>query len=351
MSLGPYMVDVDGYSLTAEDREILRHPAVGGIILFSRNFESIEQVTSLVNDIHGLREPRLLIAVDHEGGRIQRFREGFSRLPACELLGQAYDKDPENGLHVSEHAGWLMAIELLACGIDFSFAPVLDINKGISSVIGDRSFHRNPDTVAVLASAYMRGMKRAGMSAVGKHFPGHGSVAEDSHLAIPVDRRRFEDIQMDDMIAFERLIHAGLAGVMPAHVIYPAVDSLPAGFSSKWLKDILRGQLGFQGTVFSDDISMAGAEVIGDYPARAHSALNAGCDMVLICNNRPAVSEILEKCEYSPNPLSQVRLIRMHGKPSTTNAELKNNNEWKKISAAINALTITPELDLRDDSV
>ncbi len=343
------MIDIDGFDISGEDRELLLHPAVGGLILFTRNFKSVDQISRLVKTIHTLREPRLLVAIDHEGGRIQRFREGFTRLPACELLGKTWDKYPETGLKLSEQAGWLMASELLACGIDFSFAPVLDINKGISSVIGDRSFHRNPDVVGQLAHAYMTGMKHAGMPAVGKHFPGHGSVTEDSHLAIPVDKRRFEDIQMDDLIAFERMIHAGLPAIMPAHVIYPAVDSLPAGFSSVWLKDILRGRLGFKGTIFSDDISMAGAEIIGDYMARAHGALNAGCDMVLICNNRTAVLEVLENYRDSPNPLSQVRLIRMHGKTSFTSDSLRKNYNWQQISARIDALTVSPELNLNND--
>ena len=351
MSLGPIMLDLEGCSLSAEERELLQHPLTGGVILFSRNYESIDQITDLVESIHAVRKPGLLVAVDHEGGRIQRFREGFTKLPACELLGKIYDDDNKQGLQLAEKAGWLMAIELRAIGVDFSFAPVLDLRKNISKVIGDRSFHRDPETVATLARSYMHGMRRAGMEAVGKHFPGHGSVVEDSHHEIPTDSRRFEDIQQDDMVAFERLIHAGLAGIMPAHVIYPAVDNKPAGFSSIWLKNILRQQLRFQGVIFSDDISMAGAEVVGDYTERARSALDAGCDMVLVCNNQNAAMEILEKFEYSPNPSSQARLIRMHGKNQITCTQMQEDSEWQVVTSEMNRLNVTPELDLGDDAI
>ncbi len=351
MSLGPIMLDLKGCTLSAEERELLQHPLVGGVILFSRNYESIDQITDLVDSIHAVRKPGLLVAVDHEGGRIQRFREGFTKLPACELIGKTYDNDNKQGLQLAEKAGWLMAIELRAIGVDFSFAPVLDLNKDISKVIGDRSFHRDPETVATLAKSYIHGMRRAGMEAVGKHFPGHGSVVEDSHHEIPTDSRRFEDIQLDDMVAFERLVHAGIAGIMPAHVIYLAVDSKPAGFSSIWLKNILRQQLRFQGVIFSDDISMAGAEMIGDYIERTRSALDAGCDMVLVCNNQEAAVDILEKFEYSPNPASQARLIRMHGKNRITSKQMKEDSEWQAVASEMDQLNITPELDLGDDAI
>ena len=351
MSLGPIMLDLKGCALSAEECELLQHPLTGGVILFSRNYESIEQITDLVDSIHAVRKPGLLVAVDHEGGRIQRFREGFTKLPACELIGKTYDNDNKQGLQLAEKAGWLMAIELRAIGVDFSFAPVLDLSKDISKVIGDRSFHRDPETVATLAKSYIHGMRRAGMEAVGKHFPGHGSVVEDSHHEIPTDSRRFEDIQLDDMVAFERLVHAGIAGIMPAHVIYPAVDSKPAGFSSIWLKNILRQQLRFQGVIFSDDISMAGAEMIGDYVERTRSALDAGCDMVLVCNNQVAAVEILEKFEYNPNPASQARLIRMHGKNKITCKQMKVDIEWQAVASEMDRLNVTPELDLGDDAI
>ncbi len=351
MSLGPIMMDLRGTALEDDERTLLLHPLVGGVIYFSRNYESPEQIAALSKEIHGLREPRLLIAVDHEGGRVQRFQDGFTRLPALQLIGEHYDKDKQAGLTLAEKAGWLMAIELRAVDIDFSFAPVLDVCKGISQVIGDRSFHKDPECVADLSRAYMHGMHRAGMAAVGKHFPGHGAVKEDSHLAIPFDRRRFEDIQMDDMVSFERLIHVGLAGIMPAHVIYPAVDDKPAGFSSIWLRNILRQQLEFQGVIFSDDISMAGAEAVGGYVDRAHCALAAGCDMVLVCNNQPAAIEVLEKLNVEPDPASQSRLIRMHGKNEVDFAELKNDEAWQAVSAEISALVIEPELALGDDAI
>ena len=350
MSLGPIMLDLTGSSLLDEEREILQHPMVGGVILFSRNYESPDQLAGLVDAIHSVRKPRLMIAVDHEGGRIQRFRQGFTRLPAAELIGKNYDRNNRNGLELAENCGWLMAIELRSVGVDFSFAPVLDIHKGISNVIGDRSFHRNPEVVADLAKAFMHGMRRAGMAAVGKHFPGHGSVKEDSHLEIPVDNRRFEDIQLEDLLVYERMIHAGLPAIMPAHVIYPAVDNRPAGFSSVWLKDVLRQQLQFQGIIFSDDINMAGAGFAGNYVERTRSALTAGCDMVLVCNNRDAVKSILENFNYTPNPVSQARLIRMHGKESMPRTQLVNETEWQTVSKRIMKLDITPELDLGDDA-
>jgi len=351
MSLGPIMMDLRGSTLEADEREMLIHSLVGGVILFSRNYESPDQIATLIKTVHALREPKLLVAVDHEGGRVQRFRNGFTQLPACHLIGEQYDENNKQGLLFAEHAGWLMAVELRAVGVDISFAPVLDLYKGVSQVIGDRAFHRNAECVADMAKHYMEGMKRAGMSAVGKHFPGHGAVKEDSHHAVPMDYRRYEDIQMDDLIAFERLIHAGLAAIMPAHVIYPVVDDKPAGFSAVWLKKILRGQLGFQGTIFSDDISMAGAEVVGSYKERAQKALDAGCDMVLVCNNQQAARDILDNLEHEPDPASQVRLIRMHGRQKVNYDELMNDNKWQRISREITALDTRPELELGDDTI
>ncbi len=352
MSLGPIMMDLRGQALQQDERELLQHPLVGGIILFSRNYADPEQLENLTREVHSLRNPALLIAVDHEGGRVQRFRQGFCGLPPCRSLGELYEQDTRIGLAAAEKAGWLMAVELLSVGVDFSFAPVLDIDRGISSVIGDRAFHHDPDSIANLAKHYTRGMKNAGMAAIGKHFPGHGSVEEDSHHSVPVDKRPYEDIAMLDMVPFERMVKTHLQGIMPAHVIYPEVDEKPAGFSERWLQEILRQQLGFQGTIFSDDISMAGAEILGTYTERAHAALAAGCDMVLICNNQEAAIDVLDTLKFDNNPASQVRLIRMHGqKQKLTLDELQKKIEWQEISKEILSLEKAPELGFGDDEI
>jgi beta-N-acetylhexosaminidase len=348
MSLGPIMCDLRGVQLEADECEMLCHPHVGGVILFSRNFESTEQIAALTKSIHELRHPRLLIAVDHEGGRVQRFREGFSRLPACALISECGPIKKTEFL--AQRAGWLMAAELLAVGVDLSFAPVLDVGGKISQVIGDRAFHTDPEQVSRLARAYMNGMKEAGMASVGKHFPGHGSVVEDSHVAMPYDDRSFADIKMHDLIPFERMIHAGLPALMPAHVIYSKVDKNPAGFSEFWLKKILRQELEFQGTIFSDDLSMVGAEMMGTYPERAEAALNAGCDMVLACNNQEGAIAILDKAKIPDRIELQSRLIRMHGKFENTLDELKQTDLWKQRSEVVLNIEKEPELDLGDDA-
>jgi len=350
MSLGPVMPDLRGPFLEPDEEEMLRHPLVGGVILFARNYRDPQQLAELTRRIHRLRTPPLLIGVDHEGGRVQRFRDQFTHLPPCRSYGRLYDSDRSKALALSRKGGWLLAVELAAVGVDFSFAPVLDLDTRRSRVIGDRAFHGQPDAVAELARQFVLGMKNAGMAAVGKHFPGHGSVHEDSHHETPVDDRRYEDILMKDMVPFRRLIDAGLAGIMPAHVIYPQVDQQPAGFSSIWLQQILRRDLGFQGVIFSDDISMAGAESAGDYRRRTLAAVQAGCDMVLVCNNQPAAMQLLDSLEVDPDPVSQVRLMRMHGRESSTDlAGLKQDPEWQAVTGALAALDIEPELDLGDD--
>ncbi len=322
------MLDVAGATLTAEERERLQHPLVGGVILFSRNYESPEQVRALVTEIHGIREPQLLVGVDHEGGRVQRFRQGFTALPPMRRLGGLYDENPKRGLRLAENVGWLLGAELRAVGVDFSFAPVLDLDRGASEVIGDRAFHANPEIVAELAHAAMRGMHRAGMAAVGKHFPGHGTVAADSHTSLPVDEREFADIAAEDLVPFERMVHYGLPAIMPAHVVYSRVDPEPAGFSRIWLKRVLRGQLGFQGVIFSDDLSMEGAKGAGDVVVRGQKALAAGCDMVLVCNDPASAAKLLDGLGAHDDPVSHLRLVRLHGRPAPDRAQLVADRDY-----------------------
>lgn len=283
---GSLMVDVAGTWLTAEDRQLLRQPEVGGLILFARNIETPRQVRELCASIRAVR-PDLLLSVDQEGGRVQRLREGFVRLPAMRDIAMV-----PNAVELAEQCGWLMATEVLAVGLDFSFAPVLDLDHGRSAVVGRRAFESDPRRAVELIGAFIRGMNAAGMAATGKHFPGHGWAEADSHVAIPVDDRDLESIRRHDMIPFIELAPV-LAGIMPAHVIYPKVDDQPAGFSRRWLQDILRGELGFKGIIFSDDLSMAGAKVIGDVAERVRAALTAGCDMALTCNDRAAAQQAL----------------------------------------------------------
>lgn len=349
MSLGPIMLDLRGLDLTAEERELLAHPNVGGVVLFARNYADPGQLAALVDAIHALREPPLLIAVDQEGGRVQRFRESFSALPPMARLGELHDRDMVAACEAAETLGWLLAAELRAVGVDLSFAPVLDLNRGISGVIGDRAYHADPEIVAVLGAAQMRGMRRAGMAAVGKHFPGHGSVAEDSHHERPVDPRELEDILQQDGLAFERMAQ-GLPAVMPAHVVYPQVDSRPAGFSPIWLQEILRERLGFEGAVFSDDLIMAGASdgADSDCAARTQAALDAGCDMVLICNDRARAVEALDGIATQDRPAAQLRLMCLHGRPvDGIDRNLANTPAWTQATETVSALIAPddPELD------
>lgn len=347
MSLGPIMLDLDSVEMSPEERELLQNPLVGGVILFTRNFSSVEQITQLIKEIHQLREPRLLVAVDHEGGRVQRFRDGFSSLPAVGHFGEIYQHNPKRAHILSETAGWLMAAELRAVGVDFSFAPVLDIDYGKSTVIGDRAFHQDNQVITELAHAYTKGMHHAGMAATGKHFPGHGAVTADSHTDIPVDDREYNEIYANDILPFKRMIHHGIAAIMPAHVIYTKVDKMPAGFSKIWLKDILRKRLSFQGVIFSDDLDMKGASVIGEqYVDRAEAALTAGCDMVLACNNRKGALNIVDNLSGHNDPVSHLRLARMHGKHETTMTELHKTTKWKKSSDILKRYQDDPTLDL-----
>ncbi|HEY9150838.1 MAG TPA: beta-N-acetylhexosaminidase [Gammaproteobacteria bacterium] len=347
MSLGPVMLDVAGTTLTEAEREVLRQPAVGGVILFSRNFVSPEQVAALVTDIHALRTPRLLVAVDQEGGRVQRFRDGFTRLPPVRRLGELFDQDPRRARQLAEVSGWLMAAELRAIGIDISFAPVLDLDYGVSTVIGDRAFHRKPEVVAELAQAYQRGMGEAGMAATGKHFPGHGAVVADSHLELPIDERPFAELEFDDLLPFERLAHQGMKAMMAAHVIYRDCDSRAAGFSPFWLHTVLRGRLGFQGAIFSDDLNMKAAACAGDYPARARTALDAGCDMVLVCNAPEQARQVVESLRDYHDPAAMMRLARLHGSGEERGLQaLRASEEWRIAVAAVQSCDPEPLLDM-----
>jgi beta-N-acetylhexosaminidase len=310
LPLGPAVIDPAGAVLTEDDVRRLRHPAVGGVILFTRNFESPAQLQALTQDIRALREPQLLIGVDHEGGRVQRFKEGFTALPPMRAFGQLWDRDRDAGRAAAHAAGYIIGAELAAHGLDFSFAPVLDLDYGASSVIGDRALHYDPLAVGALAAALIGGLAQGGMGAVGKHFPGHGYATADSHVAVPTDGRALSEILRKDLVPYAPAIQAGLAGVMPAHVIYPRIDAEPAGYSRVWLQDILRGKLGFGGLVFSDDLSMAGASTAGGVAERARAALDAGCDMVLLCNDPEGQDRLLHSLEASA-PVAPARAERM----------------------------------------
>lgn len=315
LALGPLMLDVEGMELTANDRRRLQHPLAGGVILFSRNYSDPEQLSRLTGEIHALRAPPLIIAVDHEGGRVQRFRDGFTAIPPMRELGRAWDANAQHALQLATDTGFVLASELRAHGVDLTFAPVLDVDYGASGVIGDRAFHADPRAITELARALLQGFRQVGMSGVGKHFPGHGHVRADSHHEVPVDERSYEDIEASDLTPFRRLADTGIGGIMPAHVIYSRVDPLPAGFSPFWLKQVLRGKLGFGGLVFSDDLSMEGASVAGGIAARAQAALAAGCDMILVCNNPASLEELMGSFNYPMPAVSLARLARMHGKP------------------------------------
>ena len=346
MALGPVMLDIEGLALNPADRTLLREPAVGGVILFSRNYESPSQIADLVSEIKAVRSPPLLIAVDHEGGRVQRFRDGFTAIPPMRRLGHLYDEDEEAGKELTEACGWLIGAELRAMGIDLCFAPCVDLDWGVSEVIGDRSFHKDPNKVATLASALCRGLRDSGMAAVAKHFPGHGAVVADSHLKLPIDRRSFGDV-LDDMRPYESLVSRRQIGaVMMSHVIYEEMDDAPAGFSSFWIKTQLRGQLGFDGAVFCDDLSMKATADYGSVPQRAKIALEAGCDMIPICNDRPAAQHTVAALREFSNPLSLVRLARLHGTNGMLRETLLASEQWQSAAGKINRWLDRPPLEL-----
>jgi len=313
--LGPVMLGVTGPELLPEDCERLLHPAVGGVILFSRNYTDLKQLQDLTAAIREIRTPNLLLAVDHEGGRVQRFRDGFTLLPPMHTIGEVFSYDPIRGQALATDAGYVLGCELADAGLDFSFTPVLDRDIGLSEVIGDRAFHERPDVIAMLAGCLLDGLAAAGMYGVGKHFPGHGAVRADSHIELPHDPRPEDEIESTDIAAFLPVLPR-LGGIMPAHVIYSAVDASPAGFSSAWLRDRLRARYGFGGVVFSDDLGMAAAFDAGDPAARARAAIAAGCDMVLICNDFDAMDEIILAMDDQPvDDESSARMAVMHRHP------------------------------------
>ena len=312
MARGPLVVDVAGAVMTAAEEARLLHPLVGGVILFTRNFTSRKQLAALTQRIHDLRTPRLLIAVDHEGGRVQRFRtDGFTALPSMRALGTEWLKDPMSAMLMASHVGYVLGAELRACGVDLSFTPVLDLDFGVSSVIGDRAFDGDPRVVAMLARALSQGLAQAGMGACGKHFPGHGAVVADSHHAVPRDTRPLKKILEHDAAPYQWLGDQVIPSVMPAHVIYTKVDPMPAGFSAKWIKEILRKKLSYDGVVFSDDLTMEGAAVAGDMLARARAALNAGCDMALVCNRPDLADDLLSRLNWKSTRRSLERIERL----------------------------------------
>ncbi|WP_104203557.1 beta-N-acetylhexosaminidase [Billgrantia saliphila] len=331
-TLGPVMLDLEGPRLLADERQLLKRPEVGGVILFGRNIESARQVRELCDTIRRVR-PELLLAIDQEGGRVQRLREGVTRLPAMGRIGRDFATSPEVTLRLCLDAGWLLGMEMAACGLDLSFAPVLDVDSGISSVIGDRSFASDPGAVAAMAGAFISGLHEAGMAAVGKHFPGHGGVAADSHLEQPVDERPLDALRRHDLIPFIELA-SRLDGVMPAHVTYPAFDARPAGFSTSWL-GLLRESLGFKGTIFSDDLGMAGAAFAGSPGERARAALDAGCDMVLVCNDRAAALEALDACTGRTTRLT-ARLRYGRARPDID--ALEALGRWRRVHARLEAM-------------
>ena len=343
------MVGIAGLELDQVERDMLRHPTIGGVVLFSRNYCSREQLRALCDEIHGLRRPPPLIAVDHEGGRVQRFRDGFSSLPAAVQYGMLHDRNPELACRAARAGGRVMASELRAGGVDFSFAPVLDLGRSVSSFIGGRAFHRDPDVVTALARAFLSGMHEAGVGGVGKHFPGHGGVAADSHHALPVDHRSYEALQLEDLVPFERLAESDLAGVMPAHVVYECLDRHPAGFSRRWITGVLRGELGFRGIVFSDDLDMAAAAAGGDHVDRACAALEAGCDMVLVCNDWPGAVAVVDGLKVGLDPVRSARFARMSNRRPMSFEQLSSHATYRSAVAEIAPLIREPKLGLGDD--
>jgi beta-N-acetylhexosaminidase len=339
------MISLRGTAIAPDERDWLESPLVGGVILFTRNFTSVEQLESLVREIHAVRQPPLLVTVDQEGGRVQRFREPFFRLPPLRALGRLYDEDRDLALRTAGACGWLMAAELRAVGIDMSFTPCVDLDRGLAEVIGDRALHREAVIVAALARRMAAGAKKAGMPITAKHFPTHAGAHSDSHTEFAVDNRELADLD-DDLKPYRDLIRNGLPAVMVAHVMFPAIDPRPASMSSWWINDYLRGELEFKGAVISDDLSMAGAAVAGSVEARVKSALDAGCDLVLLCNAPEHVPPVLESLRGYVNPTAQLRLTRLHGRGELQWEALHASVEWQKASKLLAPLRARPKLEL-----
>ncbi len=311
-TIGPLMADVGGLTLTDEDREVLAHPLIGGVILFARNYSDPEQLKALCQDLLGLKRNRLLLAVDHEGGRVQRFRVGFTRIPAMGTLGKLHEESPARAAEETRAHGLTVGRELAAYGIDLCFAPVLDRDVGVSQIIGDRAFSENSEVIVKLARAFREGLNEAGLAATGKHFPGHGAVAADSHTELPVDRRSYAELEARDLVPFKALIDDGIESLMMAHIRYTAIDDKPASLSRRWIRGLLRTQMGYNGAVFCDDLNMAGAKVGGEIVERALLALDAGCDMLPICNDRESVVKLLAGLPVKPRKLASARLQRLY---------------------------------------
>ena len=336
MAPGPLMLDLEGTSLSAAERDLLTQSPVGGVIFFARNISSKEQFMALTAEVSALR-PELLLAIDQEGGRVQRLREGYTILPPMQRLGTLFAENNTRGAELLHNMGWLLGVEMIASGLDFSFAPVLDLDSSHCEVIANRSFSLDPAIASAAAGYFIEGMAEAGMAATGKHFPGHGGVTADSHLEIPYDSRSLEQLQARDLLPFKAL-SPKLQGIMPAHIVFPEVDSKAVGFSSYWLQNILRKELSFDGVIFSDDLSMKGADQLGSYAEKAEAALRAGCDMVLVCNNRQGALEVLDFLRSGTEPISSPRLSSMKAHKQWQWAELLSDPRWLATQKALSVL-------------
>ena len=346
MARGFLMIDIKGKELTSADKKILCEPNVGGVILFSRNYESLKQITELVDEIRKLKSPSLLIAVDHEGGRVQRFHGGFTLIPPMRQIGRIYDIKKDEALDLSRKIGWLIGSELRSIGIDLSFSPCVDLDWGLSSVIGDRSFHQNKFVVESLSYEYSKGMLSSGMSPVAKHFPGHGAVTTDSHLDLPIDRRDFSAL-LDDIYPYECLARKRvMPAVMMSHVVFSEADNFPASISDYWINDHLRKQINYNGVVFCDDLTMKALDKYGGSSECAMKALKAGCDMLLVCNDRENAKKIIHSTKNYNNYSSMVRLASIVGKKSYTNEELVRSEKWIEAKSSLEKLNLNPEFEL-----